>query len=66
MPDGVSVRPSDGVLTRTDLFVLAEVDRAEQSERSSLDLFWNTMAWGIAGIWRNIPGLSTYVAANTE
>lgn len=66
MPDGVSVRPSDGVITRTNLFVLAEVDRAEQSDRSSLDLFWNTMAWGIAGTWRNIPGLSTYVAANTE
>jgi hypothetical protein len=66
MPDGVSVRPSDGVLTRADLFALAEVDRDEQSDRSALDLFWNTMAWGIAGTWRNIPGLSTYVAANTE
>jgi hypothetical protein len=66
MPDGVCVRPSDGVITRTNLFALAEVDRAEQSERSVLDLFWNTMAWGIAGTWRNIPSLSTYMGANTQ
>jgi len=60
MPDGVSVRPTDGVITRRDLFALAEVDRAERSDRSALDLFWNTMAWGIAGTWRNVPNLSAY------
>ena len=66
MPDGVGVRPDDGFITRTALFALAQIDRHEQSSRSALDLFWNTMAWGIAGTWRNIPGLSAYVAANTE
>lgn len=65
MPDGVGVRPDDGFITRAALLALAEIDRYEQSDRSALDLFWNTMAWGIAGTWRNIPGLSAYVAANT-
>lgn len=66
MPDGVSVRPTDGVITRDDLFALAEIDRFEQSHRSVLDLFWNTMAWGIAGTWRNVPRLAKIVGTNVD
>lgn len=66
MPAGVAVRPAEGVITRSALFKLAEVDREEQSQRSALDLFWNTMAWGIAGTWRNIPRLANGVAADVD
>lgn len=66
MPIAVEIEPSDDVITRTALFSLAEVDRQEQSNRSVLQLFWNIMAWGIAGSWRNVSRLVSEVETNSE
>lgn len=66
MPVLVDVEPIDGVITRTALFDLAAVDRQEQSDRSVLQLFWNTIAWGIAGSYRNVPRLVTEVRDHTS
>lgn len=65
MPAGVAIRTDGGVITRAGLFSLAAADQFEQSDRSILELFWNTMAWGIAGTWRNVPRLATQVTTDS-
>lgn len=62
----VVIHATDQKISRTNLFELAEADRDEQSSRSVLEFFRNTLAWGIAGDWRNVSGIAKAVRADSD
>lgn len=63
IPD-VETAVVDGKISRTALLSLADHARLHPSSEASLTLFFNVLAWGIAGNWRNVSRITT-VAADT-
>lgn len=63
IPSDLVIR-SDHSMTRSDLVEIAEVARREGTGQARMNFFWNVMAWGLAGSWRNVGRLVAYVSAN--
>ena len=57
------INAADDEIAHEQLFQLAEVDRSESTDRSILELLWNTMAWGISGDWRNVDTMMRFIYA---
>ena len=57
---------AEGQISRTFLLELARLDRESPSVQAQMDLFWNVLAWGIAGSWRNVGRIVTGVANDID
>ena len=61
----VALAVEDGRISRAALLGLADHARPHPRSQASLNLFFNVLAWGIAGNWRNVGRIITAVAADT-
>lgn len=63
----VTLAVENGRISRTTLLDLAEQARTDPTQPDTvLSLFWNVLAWGVAGNFRNIGRIARAVTANTD